>query len=344
MTALKASEVDGFVARPDTARPVVLVYGPDAGLVRERVDTLLRASVDDIADPFALVKIDSEEIGANPARLADEANTIPMFGGRRAVLLRINSRHNVLPSVEAVLAVPPRDCRVIIEAGDLKRNAPLRALCEKAKNAVALPCYADNERDVGRLIDSEVRGANLTITPDARARLIGLLGGDRMASRSELQKLVLYVRGQTRIELDDVRAVVADASEQDLSGILDAAFAGRPADVETEFVRAQASVSNVGAIVSAAIRHVAHLHKMRLTMDDGSSAELAMERGAPPVHFSRKTMVKTALTRWSAAKLVRAMEQLAEASLETRRQPAIAESIAQRALLSLAVSAQRRER
>ena len=47
----------------------------------------------------------------------------------------------------------------MIEAGDLRRNAPLRALCERAKNAAALPCYADTERDLARLVDSEMRAA-----------------------------------------------------------------------------------------------------------------------------------------------------------------------------------------
>ena len=33
MVALKAAEVDSFVARPSPERPIVLVCGPDAGLV-----------------------------------------------------------------------------------------------------------------------------------------------------------------------------------------------------------------------------------------------------------------------------------------------------------------------
>src|SRR4029079_14448730 len=143
MTALKTSDIDKFIAKPNL--PVVLVYGPDAGLVRERVDALLRVSVDDPSDPFAVVKIESEALAATPGRLADEANTVPLFGGRRAVLLKVNSRHNIVPSVDAVLYAPRRDCRFVIEAGELRKNAPLRAACEKAKAAAAIPCYVDND-------------------------------------------------------------------------------------------------------------------------------------------------------------------------------------------------------
>src|SRR5713226_4863028 len=152
MVALKGSDIDAFVARPDRARPVVLVFGPDAGLVRERAEALINSAVDDPRDPFALARLSGDELAAEPMRLVEEANTIPLFGGRRAVWVKAGSR-NFVPAVEALVAAPAPDCRVVIEAGDLKRNAPLRAVCERATCAVALPCYADAEREIGRVID-----------------------------------------------------------------------------------------------------------------------------------------------------------------------------------------------
>jgi DNA polymerase III subunit delta len=342
MTAVKASEVDRFVARPDPARPVVLVYGPDAGLVRERVAALVRASVDDPEDPFAFVRIEGEELSANPSRLIEEAMTVPLFGGRRAVLVKAGAR-NIAPAVESVIATPSHECRIIIEAGNLSRSAPLRALCEKAKTAAALPCYADGERDLARLIDEEMRAAKLTIAPEARAALLSLIGGDRLASRNEVRKLALYAMDRGRVELADVLAVTADASALALDGVIDAAFAGKTGDMEAEFAKARAGGTLPSVIVSAAIRQAANLHKMRLALDGGDSADFVMQRGAPPVHFTRKERVGAALRTWTAPRLARAMQQLAEASLDARRNAALAETIAQRALLSIAVNARRRE-
>jgi DNA polymerase-3 subunit delta len=342
MTALKAAtEIDRFLAKPTA--PVVLIYGPDAGLVRERVDALIRASVDDPADPFSVVRIESEELSVNPGRLADEVNTVPLFGGRRGVVLKISSRHNVLPSIEAVLDNPPRDCRVIVEAGELRKTAPLRTLCEKAKAAVAIPCYLDNAQTLGGLIDHEMREASLTVASEARAALIELLGGDRLASRNEIRKLTTYAAGKGQVELADVLAVVSDASEIALDALVDASFGGSTAEVEREFNKARADGTSPGAIVSAALRQVVQLHKMRLAIERGDSADNVMRRGAPPVHFSRMTEVGAALKIWSPARLQRAMQQLADATLDTRKQPALAEAIAHRTLLSLAVSAKRRE-
>src|SRR5215470_12039275 len=128
MVALKSGEIDSFVARPDPKRPIALVFGPDAGLVRERVDALIKAAVDDPADPFALARLEGDALSDEPTRLVEEAHTVPLFGGRRAVWVKAGGR-SFADAVEAVLAAPPAaDCRIVIEAGDLKRNAPLRTM------------------------------------------------------------------------------------------------------------------------------------------------------------------------------------------------------------------------
>ena len=101
-------------------------------------------------------------------RLIEEVNTVPLFGGRRAVWVKAGGR-NIASAVEPLLAAPAPDCRVVIEAGDLKRSAPLRAICERSKHAVALPCYPDAERDLVRLIDAELRAESLAISAEARS-------------------------------------------------------------------------------------------------------------------------------------------------------------------------------
>jgi DNA polymerase III subunit delta len=338
MVALKTADIEKFLARPDPARPVVLVFGPDAGLVSERVNALIKASVDDVNDPFSLVRLEAEEISANPARLVEEAQTIPLFGGRRAVWAKAGSR-NIAPAVEAVLALPTSECRIVIEAGDLRRNAPLRVVCERAKNAAALPCYPDTERDLGRLIDAEMREAQLALKPEARALLIPLLGGDRAASRNELRKLALYARGRGAIDVDDVTAVVSDASALALDDLIDAAFAGRPAELEAQLAKVRAAGSPVGSIFFAAQRQLAQLHRWRMAIESG--AHFSLDSAQPPLHFRRKTLVEAALKQWTATRLLAAMSELADAVLASRKTPALVDTIAERALLSLATKARR---
>jgi DNA polymerase III subunit delta len=330
MVALKGGEVDAFLARPDPARPVVLVFGPDAGLVAERAQAIIGASVDDPRDPFALVRIEGDELAGDPVRLIDEAQTVPLFGGRRAIWLRVGGRFNIVPTLETLLTLSLRDCRIVIEAGDLRRSAPLRTLCERARNAVAIGCYPDDERALTRLIDDEMRTAGLSLEAEARTALVPLLGGDRRASLSEIRKLALYAHGQPKVGLDDVLAVIADA------------FAGRHGEVETEFVKARIAGTAPGTILSAALRQLAQLHKARLAIEGGATIDEALADARPPLHFTRRHAVEAALKSWTAARLEKAMGQLAECVLDARKQASLAEALAQRALISIAGAARRK--
>ena len=341
MVALRGKDIDAFLARPDPGRPIILLYGPDAGLVRERADALMASAVDDPNDPFSLVRLDGDELSAEPSRLVDEAMTVPLFGGRRAIRVRAGSR-NFASGVDTLADSPIRDCRIVIEAGELRAESPLRKACERAKTAVAIGCYPDTERDLARLIDEELRVSNLRIAPDARAVLMGLLGGDRQASRNELRKLALYAHGAGEVTLDDVMAVVADASELKLDPIVDAAFAGNPAIVESEFAKAMVAGTYPGVIISAAQRQAAWLHKSALAIAEGTPASAVLEGGFPRLHFSRKGAVEIALRNFSPARLVGIIDQLATAALDMRKQATLAAAIAQRTLLAIAANAKRR--
>ncbi len=341
MVALKPAEAERFIARPDPAKPVVLVFGGDAGLVAERVEALVAKSVDDPADPFQLARLEGDVLARDPGRLSEEANTIPLFGGRRAVWVKAGAQ-NFAPAIEALLAAPPESTRVVIQAGDLRRNAPLRTVCERAKGAVAVPCYPDAERELFRLIDAEMHKAGLSISPQARAALLPLLGGDRLASRHEIEKLALFARGKDRVEVDDVIEIVADASTAALDALLDAAFAGETNELEIHLTKARTAGTSVSTIMAAALRQVSQLHRARLAIEEGISVSNAASAMQPFLHFSRRAAVEKALSSWTSARLERAMIRLAQAALQTRQQPAIAGVTSERALLELALQAKKR--
>jgi len=341
MVALRGKEIDAFLARPDPGRPIILLYGPDAGLVRERADALLASAVDDPNDPFSLVRLDGDELSAEPSRLVDEALTVPLFGGRRAIRVRAGSR-SFASGIDTLAEMALKDCRIVIEAGELRPESPLRKACERARTAVAIACYPDGERELAKLIDDELRASNLRIAPDARAVLMALLGGDRQASRNELRKLALYAHDKGEVTLDDVMAVVADASELKIDPIVDGAFAGNSTVVETEFAKAMVAGTYPGVIISAAQRQAAWLHKSALAVAEGTPISALLDGGFPRLHFSRKGSVETALRNFSVARLTLIIDQLATAALEMRKQAQLAAVIAQRALLSIAVNAKRR--
>ena len=127
-----------FLRRPDPAVRAILVYGPDAGLVRERGRILAQSVVADIADPFRVTEIEAKALADDPAQLADEAAALSLTGGRRVV--RITGAADRLSALFAdFLAHSPGEALVVVEAGDLPGRASLRKAFEAAPAAGARP-------------------------------------------------------------------------------------------------------------------------------------------------------------------------------------------------------------
>jgi DNA polymerase III subunit delta len=333
MVAIPAREAESFARSGFAKFPVVLFFGPDEGLVSERAEAVAKATTG--GDAGNIIRFDGDEIAAAPERLAEEAHAISMFGGNRAIRVRAGTKA-LGEALKPLLSTPPVDARIIIEAGDIKGNAPLRQLIEKAANAAAAPCYAEEGRDLSRLIDEMLEPVGLKITPGARQLLTQSLGLDRRRSRMEIEKLVMYAQGKPGIDADDVEAIITDAAAISIDQLVDAVFGGRIDAVETEARRVFQDGMEPGVLLGFALRHALQLMEGRHLMDGGKRAAEATE--ALRLHFKRKAAFAEQLTRWTDSRLQRAVQILGDATLAVRRNAALAEATAIRAFWSLALS------
>lgn len=337
MVAIRSHEADRFLARDAAGFSVYLVFGTDMGLVGERVRTVLRALVDDPSDGFQVTRLRGDDVSAEPGRLADEVDAVPMFGGggRRAVLVEGTGR-DLVPALTHQLG-RKAPTPVVVEGGALKKDAAIRKLVERSREAVAIECYPDEERDVARLIDAELAAAGLTIGADARASLAGSLGADRMASRGEIAKLALYAHGRPEITVDDVEAVVADAAAQATDALIDATFAGDLRALDAAARRVLTGSVEAGTLLGAILRHAVWLHRARLDIDAGGSPDAALaSSGRAGIAPRRRDAVSRQLRAWRADPLGETVMRLGDAIGRVRREPVLAIDIAWRTLWTIA--------
>lgn len=344
MAQKKAHEVEGWLRRPDST-PIVLFYGPDHGLVAERAQAYAAATGLPLDDPFTVVRMDASEADET-GRLIDEAGTVSMFAARRLIWVRGASGHKRLADdIKALGEKPAPETTILIEAGDLRKGAGLRSIVESSKSAIALPCYADGDRELDALIYSVLGATGLSISLPARAMLRQSLGGDRLATRSELEKLALYCAGQRSVDLDDVMALTGDVAELSVDEAVDAALSGQGAEFDRQYTRYTRAGGQPFLMLSGSMRSLQALRLMRADMDTNRrNAASAMEQSRPPIHFSRKKAIEAALGAWSLDAIERALGRLLDTVLESRKQSDLAEAIVGRTLMALAVEAARRTR
>ncbi|MEQ9519331.1 MAG: DNA polymerase III subunit delta [Parvibaculum sp.] len=338
---LRAGDIDRFVKSPDPKAQVILLYGPDQGLVRERSNLLGKTIVDDLSDPFRVVDLNDTDIKQDPARFSDEAAAISMMGGRRLLRIR-NAGDSLSKTVDAFLKAPSGDALILLEGGDLTPRSSLRKLAEGAGNAAALPCYADDARTLERVIEDRLKQAGLRAEPDAFAYLTAHLGSDRGITLQELDKLILYMGPDAqngRVTLDDATACIGDSAATRIDDIVDATALGDFRGLDIALVKAGEADTSPVAILNAVIRHFQQLHLVVGRMNAGSDREAAIKALRPPVHFKRAATMSRQSGLWDQGRLNRAMILLSDADRQCKTTGLPDRAICAQALMRIAQGA-----
>ena len=352
---LKAHEVDGWVnkLKPEDAPALVLVYGPDRGGVHETAKALRLAYLGDAYDPLQYVALDESALAGQAGLLADEAAAMPMFGNHK--LVHVNGGNAaVQAAVTFFLAkmdtgiAASGAAMVIVEADNLRPTAPLRKAAETHKTAMALPCYALEARDIGRLIRQVLEQENYRIDAQAMDLLTARLATDRGVIHRELERLMLYkgVRAAKSepgmVTGDDVEAALGDQAQGDFDRLIDNVALGRLDEADRALARLEAAGTNAASALAMARLHFQTMHLALGQIERGTAQTKALSVFRPPLHFRRKPLVEQQMRLWSSGKCARALEILNAAEKACRGGTGgLAQAQAGNALLRIARAAQR---
>lgn len=329
-----------FLEKPRPSLRAALFYGPDQGLVREQADKMAQAVVDDPLDPFRISHLNAAILKDNPERLIDEAAALSMSHGARIVRIQ-GANDSLVPLFTTLFNSDAQLSLVIAEAGVLPPQSPLRHLFEENDEAVAAGCYLDDDRALENLIHETCDTYNLTITPDAKRYLIDNLGSNRLVSRRELEKLVLYVGTSHQITEVDTAAVVGDNGENTINILAVAIADGNSQQAIRSLTRLRLEGISETQALRGTLRHLHKLHAVVAFIAAGDNITQAVRRLRPPVHFSIRDTFHKQAAAWPPRKLQRAMNLLLDAEDTCKRQGRLAPLITLMVVLRIAHAAQK---
>ncbi len=343
---IPGKRIQSFLRQPGSEIAGVLLFGPDQGLVRERARGLALSVVEDLGDPFRVVEMTGQALKDDPIRLIDETAQLSMTGGRRVIWVH-EATDGVSSNFQDILEIKGGQNLVIAEAGNLGSKSSLRKLFEKAKNAGAIGCYEDGARDLGNIIQETLGRFGLSPTADATAFLIENLGGDRLVTRGELEKLALYVGGGLNdtgpttktVEVEDAMACIGDSAAMSLDFVVYATASGNAQELDRTLERAYLEGTSPSSVLRAMAGHLQRLHLALGFVAGGQPPDSALDALKPRIIFKFKSQFQAQMRLWRLGRLARAMELLMAAEIECKSTGLPAAQICHRALIRISQAA-----
>jgi DNA polymerase III subunit delta len=323
MTALKRQDLQRRLSAWDPSIRLILLSGPDESASRALALEALKA-LGDPEDPMALTDFSADELKADPARLADEAASVSMFGGRRVIRVT-GAADSSAEAARLLLSAPVAGNPVVMLAGDLSKASALRKLAEDSRLALALHSYPLSAGDLDRWLQAEARTLGVRLESGVAERLISATGGDSGVLASELAKFALFLDAtpETPKALDrtHLAALGADSAEEDLGLLVNAVIAGNGRALERQLRLLEGS-SAIPALRALA-RRLMQMAEARTSVDSGQQPEAAVRALRPPIFWKDVEMVASALKGWPLPRIRSALAALiaGEQAIKTPRGP-----------------------
>lgn len=329
MAVVKSEQFEGFLGRLPKSARLFLLHGTDLDAADERARRLAAALTDDAG---GIVRLSAETLSADPGRFADEALAISMFGGRRLIWVETGPR-DISGLVGVVFDKLPPDTAVLVEAGNLRKGTPLRALFETRADAASIECYPATSAGLGQTIDTLAKAANVRLDAEARARLVLLLSEQPAGARGEIEKLMLFAGEGGELRPADIDALVSGGGASPGDALVDCALAGDLKGLERA---AMLTLDDPGEAALAALRLAARV-ALLLEIRQG---------GAPPERLNRlpftvRDAILAQANAYAPEALMRRLPSLLNLLVSARRAPELSGAAALRALTAFALAARR---
>ena len=317
-----------------------LLYGPDESGSR----ALAKLAATSAGEGAERIEVAGAELRSDPARLADEAASLSLFGGGRYIVVE-PAGDECLAAVEALLEAPAAGNPVVLVAGALKPASKLLKLALAAPAALVHASYTPEGPEMERLVQEMARAEGLVLRPDVARRLADACAGNRAVLAQELAKFALYLGSAPErplpLEHDAIDAVGASAGEGDLSRLVDCVSGGKPELLGGELARLSSEGVEGIPLIRAVLRRMSLLSRLRGQVERGSNVDAVMASQGKPLFWKEKPAVAQQLGRWRAELLAKSVSRLVEAERQAKASGGAGNAAVAEELFAIARQAQR---
>ena len=282
--------------------------GPDESGSSDAAATIAR-----LLGEAEMIDLAGAELRKDPARLADEARSVSLFGDKRVIHVRCTG-DEIYDSIEALLASPIEGWPVLIVAAGASDKSRVAKLLADRPDALVAMFHPPDVRSVAQVVRTMADGLGVRLGDDLAERIARNAALDARTARSEVEKLALYLdaspqapRSADAQALDAIGAVNADDG---LMPLVNVALSGESGRLAGELARMRELGLNPVGVLLMAERRAAQLAQLagKLGRRSDINALLEQER----VFFREKADVANQLRRWRGRKLERLIAKLAE--------------------------------
>ena len=302
-----------------------LIYGENTGLKQDIVKSVIELK-EKKNIKYKQFKFEEEEIIKNQNDFFNLIFSGSLFDKKKVIFVN-RTTDKLFNLISEISKKDIKDILIFFEADQLEKKSKIRNLFEKDKNLVCIACYQDNNFDLIKIINDEIKQTKIKLSTESINLLIERASGDRNNLRNEVNKLKSFALNKQMVSYDQVKELTNMVGNYQNDYIVNICLNGDKKKLNKILRENNFSFEDFLILLKIFSKKIHRLLKIKIFNRLEKNLDQIFNQIRPPIFWKEKEDVKKQVRLWNEKKLNLIIKKINEIELNCKKNHEIATNI-----------------
>jgi len=294
-----------------------LIYGENTGLKQDTVKSLIELK-EKKNIKYKQFKFEEEEIIKNQNDFFNLIFSGSLFDKKKAIFVN-RTTDRLFNLISEISKKDIKDILIFFEADQLEKKSKIRNLFEKDNNLVCIACYQDNNFDLIKIINDEIKQIKIKLSTESINLLIERSSGDRNNLRNEFNKLKSFALDKQMVSYDQVKELTNMVGSYQNDYIVNICLNGDKKKLNKILGENNFSFEDFLILLKIFSKKIHRLLKIKIFNRLEKNLDQIFNQIKPPIFWKEKEDVKKQVRLWNEKKLKLIIKKINEIELNCKK-------------------------
>ena len=294
-----------------------LIYGENTGLKQDIVKSVIELK-EKKNIKYKQFKFEEEEIIKNQNDFFNLIFSGSLFDKKKVIFVN-RTTDRLFNLISEISKKDIKDILIFFDAYQLEKKSKIRNLFEKDKNLVCIACYQDNNFDLIKIINDEIKQTKIKLSTESINLLIERASGDRNNLRNEVNKLKNFALDKQMVSYDQVKELTNMVGNYQNDYIVNICLNGDKKKLNKILRENNFSFEDFLILLKIFSKKIHRLLKIKILNRLEKNLDQIFNQIRPPIFWKEKEDVKKQVRLWNEKKLNLIIKKINEIELNCKK-------------------------
>ena len=294
-----------------------LIYGENTGLKQDIVKSVIELK-EKKNIKYKQFKFEEEEIIKNQNDFFNLIFSGSLFDKKKVIFVN-RTTDKLFNLISEISKKDIKDILIFFEADQLEKKSKIRNLFEKDKNLVCIACYQDNNFDLIKIINDEIKQTKIKLSTESIYLLIERASGDRNNLRNEVNKLKSFALDKQMVSYDQVKELTNMVGNYQNDYIVNICLNGDKKKLNKILRENNFSFEDFLMLLKIFSKKIHRLLKIKIFNRLEKNLDQIFNQIRPPIFWKEKEDVKKQVRLWNEKKINLIIKKINEIELSCKK-------------------------